>query len=232
VLENNDLYYRVRVQAAHVLADLWTKMASSSANVGPLPLICLYKKCFMLPAASTSTANIVKPNDFADLQTYLLQTSLPLAMAGVRSAQGTCPSEVVRFLLDILKYNENSRNKFSDACLRASLVDALSATLTASSVTATSASSTLVGDTRLVVEQFVLKLNMEKIVPSCRYAITCSCLRALRNLQRLGHTPPAGSALFRSYASYEHNCEEVRVVAFEILAEILSRKSIQELISK
>ena len=233
MIENSDCYYRVRIQAAHVLADVWTKMASSWN--GPLPLVAFYKKHFML-LTHGGGGNIVKSNDFVDLQAYFLQTSLPLAMASVRNAHNVCHSDVVRFLLDIVKFNENSRNKFSDCCLRASLVDALSATLSpcVSSVSvsvvdlhenepaaAVSKSSVLTADTRLVVEQIVLKLNMEKIVPSYRYTVTCSCLRALRHLQRLGHTPEE-CALFKAYAAYENNFEEVRMVAFDILVEILS----------
>lgn len=230
MIENNDCYYRVRIQAAHVLADVWTKMASSWN--GPLPLVAFYKKCFMFATSSNSSSSsnaMVKSNDFVDLQAYFLQTSLPLAMASVRNAHNACHSDVVRFLLDLVKFNENSKNKFSDCCLRASLVDALSATLSPSvsvavavaleSDTASAAASS--SQARLVIEQIVLKLNMEKIVPSYRYTVTCSCLRALRHLQKLGHTPD-DCALFKAYASYENNFEEVRMVAFDILVEILS----------
>lgn len=51
-------------------------------------------------------------------------------MAGLRNAHGLCPPEVLRFLLDLFKYNDNSKNRFSDNYYRAALIDALSATVT------------------------------------------------------------------------------------------------------
>jgi transcription initiation factor TFIID subunit 2 len=59
----------------------------------------------------------------------LFQT-IPLAMAGLRNAHGICPSEVIRFLLDLFRFNDNSKNRFSDNYYRAALVEALGATVT------------------------------------------------------------------------------------------------------
>lgn len=51
-------------------------------------------------------------------------------MAGLRNAHGLCPPEVLRFLLDLLKYNDNSKNRFSDNYYRAALINALATTVT------------------------------------------------------------------------------------------------------
>jgi len=51
-------------------------------------------------------------------------------MAGLRNTHGICPPEVIRFLLDLFKYNDNSKNRYSDNYYRASLVEALGATVT------------------------------------------------------------------------------------------------------
>lgn len=59
----------------------------------------------------------------------LFQT-IPVAMAGLRNAHGICPPEVIKFLLDLFKYNDNSKNKFSDNYYRASLIEALGETIT------------------------------------------------------------------------------------------------------
>lgn len=61
--------------------------------------------------------------------TYCFQT-IPVAMAGLRNAHGLCPPEVLRFLLDLFKYNDNSKNRFSDNYYKAALIDALAATVT------------------------------------------------------------------------------------------------------
>jgi transcription initiation factor TFIID subunit 2 len=60
---------------------------------------------------------------------YIFQT-IPVAMAGLRNTHGICPPEVIRFLLDLFKYNDNSKNRYSDNYYRASLVEALGATVT------------------------------------------------------------------------------------------------------
>ena len=43
-------------------------------------------------------------------------------MAGLRNMHGICPPEVLKFLLDLFKYNDNSKNSFSDIYYRSALV--------------------------------------------------------------------------------------------------------------
>lgn len=51
-------------------------------------------------------------------------------MAGLRNALGICPAEVLDFLMDLFKYNDNSKNRYSDNYYRAALIEALGATVT------------------------------------------------------------------------------------------------------
>jgi hypothetical protein len=51
-------------------------------------------------------------------------------MAGLRNALGICPSDVLDFLMDLFKYNDNSKNRYSDNYYRAALIEALGATVT------------------------------------------------------------------------------------------------------
>lgn len=60
----------------------------------------------------------------------LIFQTIPVAMAGLRNTHGICPPEVIRFLLDLFKYDDNSKNRYSDNYYRASLVEALGATVT------------------------------------------------------------------------------------------------------
>ena len=48
----------------------------------------------------------------------------------MRTTHGICPPEVIRFLLDLFKYNDNTRNHYSDNYYRAALVDALGNAIT------------------------------------------------------------------------------------------------------
>jgi transcription initiation factor TFIID subunit 2 len=52
------------------------------------------------------------------------------AMAYLRDVHQVCIPDVMRFLLDLFKYNDNSKNKYCDNYYRATLIDALSHTVT------------------------------------------------------------------------------------------------------
>lgn len=56
--------------------------------------------------------------------------TIPVAMATLRNIHGIVPSEVLKFLLDLFKYNDNSRNRLSDNYYRAALVRSLGNTVT------------------------------------------------------------------------------------------------------
>jgi len=50
-------------------------------------------------------------------------------MAQLRNDLGVCPPEVLRFLLDLFKYNDNTKNRLSDCWYRAALIEALGNTV-------------------------------------------------------------------------------------------------------
>ena len=218
VLENSEIFYRVRVQSAYALAEVSNKM--NHIWNGPLPLMPTFRKLFM---NASSQNQIVCCNNFTDLQLYLIEKNLPIAIGRLRNSHNLCPTETIRFLLDLIKFNENSKNSFSDVYYKAALIEALEATISASAASDScgSKSSTLTPDMRLIIEEIVLRLNLEKLLPTFNYQVTCKCLNALRSLQKLGHTPDDVS-LFKEYADYEKNCESVRLVTFSILVEYLS----------
>jgi transcription initiation factor TFIID subunit 2 len=61
---------------------------------------------------------------------HLILQTIPVAMAALRNVHGICPLEVQRFLIDLFKYNDNSRNRLSDNYYRAALIEALGNTIT------------------------------------------------------------------------------------------------------
>lgn len=88
-----------------------------------------------------SCPNIVKTNNFINFQSYFLQKvptisylangdcsphmsaglcltclcfppqTMPVAMALLRDVQNLCPKDVLNFILDLIKYNDNRKNK-------------------------------------------------------------------------------------------------------------------------
>lgn len=54
-----------------------------------------------------------RPNDFSDRAAYFIQREIPKAIAKVRDAHGRSPIRARMFLLDKLKFNDNSDNEAS-----------------------------------------------------------------------------------------------------------------------
>lgn len=214
-IENESCFYKVRCRATHCLTRVANSMVSSWQ--GPPAMINIFRKLF----GSFSAPHIIKQNNFANFQHYFLQKTIPVAMAGLRNTHGICQPDVLRFLLDLFKYNDNSRNHYSDNYYRAALIDALSNAITpVISVVQQGALLTaenLSADAKLILEEVTRLLNLEKQLPSYKYGVTVSCLKVIRKLQKCGHLPPS-SKIYRSYASYGQYID-VRVAALECLVD-------------
>lgn len=89
-------------------------------------MLTIFRKLF----GSFTAPHIIRQNNFTNFQHYFLQKTIPVAMAGLRTAHGICPPDVFRFLLDLFKYNDNIKNHYSDNYYRSALIDALGNTIT------------------------------------------------------------------------------------------------------
>jgi transcription initiation factor TFIID subunit 2 len=76
---------------------------------------------------------LTRPNDFSNPQEYAIQCSIIEAYSKIRDSKGHAPKKVKEFLLDKLKYNDNSNNDFSDAYYVATVMNALTQALIARS---------------------------------------------------------------------------------------------------
>ncbi|XP_078698884.1 transcription initiation factor TFIID subunit 2-like [Branchiostoma floridae x Branchiostoma belcheri] len=218
ILENESCFYRVRMEAAFCLSKVANAMVSSW--MGPPAMMSMFKRMF----CTQMYTNLIKCNNFSNLQGYFLQKTMPVAMGAVRDAHGRCPKDVLQFILQLIKYNDNSKNKFSDNYYRASLIDALTATVTPSvtmldTSTDSRTEQALLPETKAVLEDVVRHLNLEKLLPCYQFTITVSCLKAIRTLQKNGHLP-SNAALFKSYAD-PGQFVDVRLVAMEILTDFV-----------
>ncbi len=89
VIENELCFYEVRCEAAKCL----TKVANAMPQwQGPPAMLNIFRKLF----GSFSASHIVRQNNFDNFQHYFLQKTIPLAMAGLRTAHGICPPEIIR----------------------------------------------------------------------------------------------------------------------------------------
>ncbi|ENN80134.1 hypothetical protein YQE_03442, partial [Dendroctonus ponderosae] len=201
-IENEQCYYKVRCKAAHCLTKVANAMVANWS--GPPAMLTIFRKFF----GSFAAPHIIKQNSFQNFQHYFLQKNIPLAMSGLRNAHGICPKDVMRFLLELFKYNDNSKNRFSDNYYRAALVQALGNAITpvvsmavqqGSSITADNLSA----DTKSILEEITRVLNLEKALPCYKYTVSVECLRVIRKMQRFGHLP-SRSTIFKFYAEYGH----------------------------
>ncbi|XP_050073652.1 transcription initiation factor TFIID subunit 2 [Anopheles maculipalpis] len=214
-IENDRVFYEVRCQAATCLTKVANAMVTSWQ--GPPAMLTIFKKFF----GSFSAPHIIRQNNFTNLHHYFLQKTIPVAMAGLRTAHGICPPEVIRFLLDLFKYNDNSKNHYSDNYYRAALVEALGNTITpVISVVHQGralSSDSLSQDAKLVLEEVTRILNLEKHLPSYKYTVSIACLKVIRKLQKCGHLP-TNPKIYRSYAAYGQYID-VRLAAMECLVD-------------
>lgn len=214
ILENEKYFYRVRMEAAYCMAKVANAMVSSWA--GPPAMLTLFTRFFFCE----STPPIVRMNNFTNLQQYFMQKTLPVAMAKLRDGNNICPKDVLHFLIDLIKFNDNTKNKVSDNYYRAALVEALCNLVTpimsnpGQKVTA----ENLPIDIRMIIEEVSRFLNLEKLLPSYKFTVTVSCLKAIQALQRNGHLPP-DCALLRSYAAHGFFVD-IRIAAIEALVDM------------
>lgn len=125
-IENDQCFYKVRCRAAHCLTKVVNSLGPAMPATPAINIMSMFRRMF----GSFSASHIVRQNNFSNFQHYFLQTTIPVALAGLRNVHGICPTEVIKFIVDLFKYNDNSRNHYSDNYYRAALVDALGNSIT------------------------------------------------------------------------------------------------------
>ncbi|RUP51965.1 LOW QUALITY PROTEIN: hypothetical protein BC936DRAFT_144128 [Jimgerdemannia flammicorona] len=131
-LMDQKCFYRIRMEAAYALA----KCATPELEwVGLLQLTKAFQKRFCYQS-SASTGHvpegeipvlpcIPKPNNFSSLTEYFVQKAIPVAVSQIRDERGQAPLKVKHFLLDLLRYNDNTGNTYSDNYYVSTLISAL-----------------------------------------------------------------------------------------------------------
>lgn len=211
IIEDDKCFYRVRCSAALILTKVANIMAFNQTSGGwqaPTSMINIYKRLF----GSHSCPHIIRLNNFSptNLQSYFLQKIIPKALAGLRvPPHKICPPEVLKFLLELFKYNDNSKNNYSDTYYKAALIEALAETVTPVVVSLFNNSTQMTtydqlpSETKYVAEEITRYLNLEKILPGYKNVVTVACLKAILQLQKMGHLP-SNPHLFRAYT--DKNC--------------------------
>ncbi|CAK9440025.1 uncharacterized protein LODBEIA_P41250 [Lodderomyces beijingensis] len=110
-------FYGIRIEAARALA-----MCSNQGNefIGAKYLIQAFKFLYCFPGSL-----IPKSNDFSDIKSFLVQRAVPGILSTVTDHDGRVPSEIQQLLYNLIKFNDNSMNQFSDSLYVNELIKAL-----------------------------------------------------------------------------------------------------------
>ncbi|CAO2818396.1 unnamed protein product [Amaranthus hypochondriacus] len=204
-IADSKVFWRVRIEAAFVLA----KLASEETDwAGMLNLVKFYK-------AKRFDASIAlpKPNDFDNFSEYFVLEAIPHAVATVRTSDNKSPREAVEFVLQVLKYNDNSGNPFSDVFWLAALIEAVGE-LEFGQQNISCLSSLLKRIDRL--------LQFDRLMPSYNGILTISCIRTITQISlKLSEFIPVDNIweLIKSFLDYKL-IWQVRIEARRALLDI------------
>ncbi|KAF8469681.1 hypothetical protein BDZ91DRAFT_808721 [Kalaharituber pfeilii] len=210
-------YYGIRIEAAFALA----KCARAELDwIGEYHLRKAFQEFYCFPGSP-----LPKGNDFSDFTAYFVQKAIPQAMACIKNNFGSTPLTVQKFLLDLLRYNDNSNNAATDCHYVATLMKALSQTLTTSPDNDNDAYINYDFEDREIEEAKMTALReierhqrMDQWVPSYQNVISDTALEIKRNLVENGIIKPN----FQELLAYtrESNLDKLRLKAFSCLIEL------------
>ncbi|XP_058227206.1 transcription initiation factor TFIID subunit 2 isoform X2 [Rhododendron vialii] len=161
-LTDAQVFWRVRIEAAFALAHTATEETDWA---GLLHLIKFYKS-----RRFDANIGLPKPNDFHDFPEYFVLEAIPNAIAMIRSADQKSPREAVEFVLQLLKYNDNNGNPYSDVFWVGALVESIGE-LEFGPQSIPYLSSLLKRIDRL--------LQFDRLIPSYNGILMISCIRTL-----------------------------------------------------
>ncbi|KAJ3159722.1 hypothetical protein HDU86_001372 [Geranomyces michiganensis] len=115
-------FYGLRMEAAYALAKCVSELGSEALEKY---LLKPYRDKYCLGIDDATNAVYPKCHDFTELQEYYLKKAAISAISLVRLSEELAPVPCRRLLLDLLKYNDNTGNTFSDNYFVANLLTAL-----------------------------------------------------------------------------------------------------------
>jgi hypothetical protein len=209
ILNDAKCFHRIRAEAA---AGLAACAPQPESHLGGLKLISFYNKGFALQSTETVVVPVPKTHNFESLQSYFILRALPGAMGEIRTRNGTLMELVGQILLNMLRFNDNAGNVYSDNYHIAGIIAALVAHLVAR--------KELGLPTERLTREFVRELDRyaiaEKIQPYYHNTVMVAVLDAWRELQKMGF---AHSTAITSpeILVKEGNFIKVRLAALEYL---------------
>jgi hypothetical protein len=205
-LSEHNMYYEARGRAAHAIAHLTSRHGMWETGLGAL--LRYFRSHFYMAESGQP-----KPNDFDNMPMYYVKCAIVEALSNIKDPRGgapTTPPDAIELLLDLLKNNDNSRNKYDDDYYVATLIRALGNV------------STTVDQREYyysrMIEQVERYLNKERSTPGYQNVVTVACLHTLCEMQSQQRTE-LDRELFLRYTR-RGNLEAVRLAAYECLLKL------------
>lgn len=124
----NKYFFRIRTEAAQAIVNC----AIPQLNyLGLFHLLMLFRTSFCIDVPDDASADpldlacIPRPNDFSEPAEYFVKRALIEAISRVRNERGRTLPQIKRFLINLLRYNDNSTNRFVDDFYVATLISTL-----------------------------------------------------------------------------------------------------------
>ncbi|KAL6846135.1 hypothetical protein ACP4OV_023583 [Aristida adscensionis] len=164
-LNDTKAFWRVRVEAAYALA-----ATASEANdlAGLLHLVKFYKS-----RRFDADIGLPRPNDFHNIPEYFVLEAIPHAVALVRSSNKNSPREAIEFILQLLKYNDNNGNIYSDVYWLSTMVQAIGEL---------EFGQQGIGFLSSLLKRIDRLLQFDNFMPGYNGVLTVSCIRTLARI--------------------------------------------------
>lgn len=215
-LMDSRYFYGVRTMAAELL--------SSCGDIGFFHLEKAFQTFYCLP-----NSPMTRSNDFSNRADYLIQCTIPKAMARIRAPNGKVPFDIRQFFIDKLKFNDNSNNEYSDCYYVSTIMSCLAESLTTVGGQQTDEFS--LGDAaeedirwrdteflRMAVHEIERYRRIDEWIPSFQNVYSVTSLDCITRLTDAKAIAQKGTDFLQYTQS--GNSDEVRLKAFEGIAKL------------
>ncbi|KAK0505753.1 TATA-binding protein associated factor Taf2 [Armillaria luteobubalina] len=220
----SNYHYRIRTEAASALVNCAIRRLDF---LGLFHLFKLFLRYCYEPEDPNqdlfSHTYVPKPNEFSDLSEYFVRKTLITAISRIRFENGKSPSVVRQFLIDQLKYNDNTVNLYSDGFYICTIISAAAcATISMAAPERGELLPTEVRSEHNAEDQQLLKgivaevdryRSMDRLIPSAHNIVTIAALEFYMVLG-VANLIPNNQAVFFLTAR-DGNYTPVRIAAFD-----------------
>jgi transcription initiation factor TFIID subunit 2 len=213
-LMDNRYFHGIRTYAAEVMAQ--SALRRTEWN-GLFHLKKAFRELFCIPGSP-----MTRSNDFSDRSLYLIQCAIPKAIARIKGEDGRAPLEAKRFLLDIIRYNDNRGNEYSDDYYISTLMHCLADCLTINKGSGVDMDAETEREefefTKKAIEELTRHQRLDEWIPTYQNIYTTTALDCARKLI-MDRVTPFKPSEFLQYAQLG-NADNVRLKAWDCLLRL------------